>query len=147
MAIWVSHDRWEAYKSLAYANLNEWETGARHIAIRGMAIWDSHVRERRLDARVTIVDEVFKRTYVRDFQMDACMTSLLSFRLPFLCLLSVLHQSLPSTTHTWIRHPNGHTYDVSAWQVSFAKEPYKRDYILQKRRITLRSLLWLPSAE
>ena len=26
-------------------------------------------------------------------------------------------------------------------QVSFAKEPYKRDYILQKRRIILRSLL------
>jgi len=27
------------------------------------------------------------------------------------------------------------------WQVSFAKEPYKRDYILLKRRIILRSLL------
>ena len=27
------------------------------------------------------------------------------------------------------------------WQVSFAKEPYKRDYILQKRPIILRSLL------
>jgi len=27
------------------------------------------------------------------------------------------------------------------WWVSFAKEPYKRDYILQKRRIILRSLL------
>ena len=30
-------------------------------------------------------------------------------------------------------------------QVSFAKEPYKRDYILQKRPIVLRSLLTVAS--
>jgi len=30
-------------------------------------------------------------------------------------------------------------------QVSFAKEPYKRDYILQKRRIILGSLLIVPT--
>jgi len=43
-----------------------------------------------------------------------------------------------------------HTFSNMGWlrlvgslklQVSFAKEPYKRDYILQKRPIILRSLL------
>jgi len=42
------------------------------------------------------------------------------------------YRSSNSMTALWIR-----IVGSSKWQVSFAKEPYKRDYILQRRRLML----------
>jgi len=40
-----------------------------------------------------------------------------------------------------LRHPVHHTHHRLYHDIAHAKEPYKRDYILQKRPIILRSLL------
>jgi len=63
------------------------------------------------------------------------------------------HTHMCTMTHshvTWLIHTRQPAVTAMGWlrlvgslklQVSFAKEPYKRDYILQKRPIVLRSLL------
>ena len=52
-----------------------------------------------------------------------------------ICIIRFIHKS---TDMGWLRLAGS-----LKLYVSFAKEPYKRDYILQKRPILLRSLLFV----
>ena len=53
-----------------------------------------------------------------------------------------MKEPCPMYSYAWLIHTGWlRLVDSLNWEVSFAKERYKRDYILQKRPIILRSLL------
>jgi len=62
-----------------------------------------------------------------------------------MCGCNMSHIRMWDMTHSHVWHDMGWLQLVGSFKlhVSFAKEPYKRDYILQKRPIILRSLLMI----
>jgi len=126
--IWASHDAFEWVMSYMSA---KW-----HMCDDSLTACEWGMSH----ARISHVACEWVQSYMSEWSCNLRVPA------PCKCIMSHMNESsyTDGSCHVWLRHATMGWLRLVGFlklQVSFAKEPYKRDYILQKRPMILRSLL------